>query len=49
LFAAVKARGHVVLWRGKDAENEVKQNKWPLSKLGGVMREIRPYELEGMT
>ncbi len=43
----VKHRGHVVLWRGKDAAMEVKQHKWPLSKLGGVMREIRPYELEG--
>jgi 16S rRNA (guanine527-N7)-methyltransferase len=43
----VKPRGHVILWRGKDAESEVKQSKWPLSKLGGVMREIRPYELEG--
>ncbi len=43
----VKARGHVVLWRGKDAEAEVKAHKGPLSKLGGVMREIRPYELEG--
>ena len=43
----VKPRGHVVLWRGKDAESEAKAYKWPLSKLGGVVREIRPYELEG--
>jgi 16S rRNA (guanine527-N7)-methyltransferase len=43
----VKPRGHVILWRGKDAESEAKQQKWPLSKLGGVVREIRPYELEG--
>jgi 16S rRNA (guanine527-N7)-methyltransferase len=43
----VRHRGHVVLWRGKDAEAEMKQHKWPISKLGGVMREIRPYELEG--
>lgn len=43
----VKPRGHVVLWRGKDAESEAKAHKWPLSKLGGVVREIRPYELEG--
>jgi 16S rRNA (guanine527-N7)-methyltransferase len=43
----VKPRGHVILWRGKDAETEAKQQKWPLSKLGGVVREIRPYELEG--
>lgn len=43
----VKLRGHVVLWRGKDAESEAKTHKWPLSKLGGVVREIRPYELEG--
>lgn len=43
----VKPKGHVVLWRGKDAAAEAKQHKWPLSKLGGVVREIRPYELEG--
>ncbi len=43
----VRHRGHVVLWRGKDAAAEMKQHKWPISKLGGVMREIRPYQLEG--
>ncbi len=43
----VKARGHVVLWRGKDGPAEAKEKKWPLSKLGGVVREIRPYELAG--
>lgn len=43
----IKLRGHMVLWRGKDAREEAKQFKWPLSKLGGVVREIRPYQLEG--
>lgn len=43
----VKARGFVVLWRGKDAETEAKEKKWPLARLGGVVSEIRPYRLPG--
>ena len=41
----VKLRGHVVLWRGKDAHIEAKEKKWPLARLGGVVREITPYQL----
>ena len=41
----VAPHGYAVLWRGKDAESEAREFKWPLSRLGGVVQEVLPYEL----
>lgn len=43
----VKVNGHVVLWRGKDAEAEARAAEIPLDLLGGSLVDIRPYELPG--
>ena len=43
----VAPHGYAVLWRGKDAESEAREWKWPLSRLGGVVQEVLPYELPG--
>ncbi len=43
----VAPHGYAVLWRGKDAEAEARQFKWPLARLGGVVQEVRAYELPG--
>ena len=41
----VAPHGYAVLWRGKDAEAEAREFKWPLSRLGGVVQEVRAYQL----
>ena len=41
----VAPHGYAVLWRGKDAEAEALEFKWPLSRLGGVVQEVRAYQL----
>ncbi len=43
----VAPHGYAVLWRGKDAEAEAREFKWPLSRLGGVVQDVIPYELPG--
>lgn len=43
----VAPHGYAVLWRGKDAEAEAREWKWPLSRLGGVVQDVIPYELPG--
>ena len=43
----VAPHGYAVLWRGKDADAEARQFKWPLSRLGGVVQEVRAYEIPG--
>ena len=44
----VAPHGYAVLWRGKDAPDEAREFKWPLSRLGGVVQEVRPYNLPGL-
>ena len=44
----VSPHGYAVLWRGKDAESEAREFKWPLSRLGGVVQEVRPYQIPGL-
>ena len=41
----VAPHGYAVLWRGKDAEAEAREFKWPLSRLGGVVQDVIPYQL----
>ena len=41
----VAPHGHAILWRGKDAESEAREFKWPLSRLGGVVQDVIPYQL----
>lgn len=41
----VRIGGTVVLWRGEDAEGEVKRCEKPLDELGGQLRDVRVYEL----
>ena len=41
----VAPHGYAVLWRGKEAEAEAREFKWPLSRLGGVVQDVIPYEL----
>ncbi len=41
----VAPHGYAVLWRGKDAEAEAREFKWPLARMGGVVQEVRAYEL----
>ena len=41
----VAPHGYAVLWRGKDAEAEAREFKWPLSRFGGVVQDIIPYQL----
>ena len=43
----VAPHGYAVLWRGKDAPAEAREFKWPLSRLGGVVQDVIPYELPG--
>ena len=43
----VAPHGYAVLWRGKDAELEAREFKWPLSRLGGVVQDVIPYQLPG--
>ena len=41
----VAPHGYAVLWRGKDAVEEAREFKWPLSRLGGVVQDVIPYQL----
>lgn len=43
----VKVGGHVVLWRGKDAEAEAGDSELALDLLGGALQDVHPYELPG--
>ncbi len=44
----VRVGGHVVLWRGKDAESEARDAEVPLDTLGGALADVVPYELPGL-
>ncbi len=41
----VKVGGHVVLWRGENAEDEEREGRSVLSKLGGRVAQVLGYEL----
>ena len=41
----VRVGGNVVLWRGDNAENEAKGAEEVLANLGGVLRDVRAYQL----
>lgn len=41
----VRVGGNVVLWRGENAEGEAKGAEDVLSNLGGVLRDVRAYQL----
>ena len=43
----VAPHGYAVLWRGRDAETEAREFKWPLSRLGGVVQDVIPYQIPG--
>ncbi len=43
----VKLGGHVVLWRGKDAEIEARNSEEALDELGGFLKDIVPYQIPG--
>ena len=43
----VAPHGYAILWRGKDAEAEAREFKWPLSRLGGVVQDVIPYDIPG--
>lgn len=44
----IKIGGHAVLWRGTWAREEAKAMKRVLSILGGAVRDVTPYKLEGL-
>lgn len=44
----VKLGGHVVLWRGKDAESECRSAEVPLDTLGGALSDVHRYFLPGI-
>jgi len=43
----VRVGGHVVLWRGRDAEREAQEVEEALDELGGFLTSVTPYELPG--
>lgn len=44
----VRVGGYVVLWRGKDAEEEAHAAEIPLDILGGALADVLPYQLPGL-
>lgn len=43
----VKLGGHVVLWRGKDAEAEAQNSEEALDELGGFLKDVCAYDIPG--
>ena len=41
----VKVGGHVLLWRGRDAESEIEASQKALKTLGGAARIVKSYSL----
>ncbi len=44
----VRVGGSVLLWRGEAAEREAQTAEEALDDLGGLLRDVRPYELPGL-
>jgi 16S rRNA (guanine527-N7)-methyltransferase len=44
----VKVGGSVVSWRGENAEREAQKSEEALDELGGLLRDVRAYELPGL-
>lgn len=45
----VRVGGSVVLWRGENAEEEARNAEEALDELGGFLRDVRAYELPGLS
>ncbi len=45
----VRVGGLVVLWRGENAETEAQGAKDVLTKLGASLRDVRAYQLPGLS
>jgi len=45
----VKVGGSVVAWRGDGAEREARLSEEALDELGGLLRDVRAYELPGLS
>lgn len=43
----VKVGGHVLLWRGSEAEAETKTARSAIAQLGGALKVLQPYQLPG--
>jgi len=45
----VREGGFVVAWRGENAEREARLSEETLDELGGLLRDVRAYELPGLS